>query len=958
MKRIMRIGTWNVQGISTKELEVFREINKHNIDIAALTETKRKGKGTEEKYGYIHVYSGVPKEERARSGVSLAIKSKYKKSIKTWHQVSDRILQVNMECKGHPCVIIAAYGPNNDSVITEKEKFFQDLTDLLEQLTNRKEVLLLGDLNGRTGKDKSEVIGPYGEEIQNDNGDRIIDMCYQTNLRVMNGWFEHKDIHKFTWTQPTRNLKSIIDYLIVKQQTKLKIRDVRAMRGPECGSDHHMLLSKIEFPFRKLSNNAEKEDESKEVETIKYNLMSLRDDSTKFLFQLRLAAKLPRVTEDSPENMYESIKACIHEAAGEALGEEKLYRTKYTTTPWWNQHLEDVTKDKKEAYEIWLTSPTNENRETYRQKRKNAQKEVIKAKNDHWDKTCQEINNCTGNTRANRAWKIVKGLKTENKDQAGISLIKMEEWRNYYRDLLTEDREQFMQDEPPNTDCRIDQRTQEDLITLQDVKRALIKMKNGKAPGPGGLNIELIKAAPEALLEKLVTLFGRCLNGEEPPSEWKKATITSIYKKGNRQNCQNYRGISVLCTTVRLYGRILKQKIENQTTESEEQNGFRPGRSCIDGIFTLKHLTEKRVERGQTVHLTFIDLKKAYDTVPLSKLWTCMEKEGVSELFIRAVRNLYSKCSSCVKMGNKLSEEFQVTKGLRQGCALAPTLFKIYLEAVLKNWKHKCHGMGIPIGDETLYTLLFADDQVVIAGDRDDSSYMFRKLEEEYEKWGLTISHKKTEYMVAGENDRQDLDVGQHKLKNCATFKYLGVTLSNTGKSNEDIKNKIGQGRRVIRQLNSVLWNNKIRSKTKTTIYRSIFESISTYGSETWELTKNNKQKLLSLEMDYWRRSCGVSRMDHVRNDRIREIMKVDGNILDTVERKQLTWYGHLQRMNEARWPIKIFKWIPPEKRKRGRPPRRWKRDIEEAMNARGLKDGDWQDRQGWKLRSEKRRRP
>lgn len=266
--------------------------------------------------------------------------------------------------------------------------------------------------------------------------------------------------------------------------------------------------------------------------------------------------------------------------------------------------------------------------------------------------------------------------------------------------------------------------------------------------------------------------------------------------------------------------------------------------------------------------------------------------------------------------------------------------------------------MGIPVGEETLYTLLFADDQVIIASDEDDSSYMVRHLQEEYQKWGLTINTSKTEYLVVGEEHVDDLDLGTTKIRHCNSYKYLGVTISSKGKSREDIINKIAQGKRVIRQLNSVLWNNKVTKRTKTTIYKTIVESISTYGSETWELNKRDKERLLALEMDFWRRSSGISRIERVRNERIREIMEVEGTILDTIDTKRLLWYGHLERMDNTRWPKKVWQWIPPERRKRGRPPRRWREDVQEAMDSRGLQEGDWVDRQRWKLGSERRRQP
>jgi len=90
-----------------------------------------------------------------------------------------------------------------------------------------------------------------------------------------------------------------------------------------------------------------------------------------------------------------------------------------------------------------------------------------------------------------------------------------------------------------------------------------------------------------------------------------------------------------------------------------------------------------------------------------------MRVAGINEIYVKAVKHFYENVSA-IKIGKRVSRNFQVTKGLRQGCAMAPTLFKIYINEALKKWKQHCETMGIPINDRFLYTLLFADDQVVI----------------------------------------------------------------------------------------------------------------------------------------------------------------------------------------------------------------------------------------------------
>jgi hypothetical protein len=138
----------------------------------------------------------------------------------------------------------------------------------------------------------------------------------------------------------------------------------------------------------------------------------------------------------------------------------------------------------------------------------------------------------------------------------------------------------------------------------------------------------------------------------------------------------------------------------------------------------------------------------------------------------------------------------------------------MYIDAALKMWSAKCKGMGIPIGEQTLYTLLFADDQVIVAADAEDVSYMTRKLEEEFTKWGLEINMNKTKYLAIGAT-AQDTKIGGNTIEACMEFKYLGVTFTHTESSHRDISNKISQAKKAIQLLNSILWSKKVQKKLR-----------------------------------------------------------------------------------------------------------------------------------------------
>lgn len=137
----MNFGTWNVQGINTKQKEVFDQLEKYQMDVVVLTETKKKGDGNEEIGSYIHFYSGVPKCRRAKAGVSIVLHKKLRKYIRNWEEVDERIMKMELEMRGHNIVIVGVYAPTDDALVNIKDDFDHKLTRLLVTSTTGRRFL-------------------------------------------------------------------------------------------------------------------------------------------------------------------------------------------------------------------------------------------------------------------------------------------------------------------------------------------------------------------------------------------------------------------------------------------------------------------------------------------------------------------------------------------------------------------------------------------------------------------------------------------------------------------------------------------------------------------------------------------------------------------------------------------------------------------------------------------------
>ena len=178
-----------------------------------------------------------------------------------------------------------------------------------------------------------------------------------------------------------------------------------------------------------------------------------------------------------------------------------------------------------------------------------------------------------------------------------------------------------------------------------------------------------------------------------------------------------------------------------------------------------------------------------------------------------------------------------------------------------------------------------------------------------------------------------------------------------SGTDNKEISSRVIQERKCIACLNGTLWRKDIRKERKLNIYNVLIKSSLLYGSETWRLKENNKRRVKATEMDALRRSSRISRKERIRNVTIRQQIGLEETIIKEIEQNQLTWYGHVQRIAEGRLPKIAVKWMPKQKRARGRPKKNWMDGIRKAMNERNLNEGQWEDRKQWSLGVGQRRK-
>ena len=181
-------------------------------------------------------------------------------------------------------------------------------------------------------------------------------------------------------------------------------------------------------------------------------------------------------------------------------------------------------------------------------------------------------------------------------------------------------------------------------------------MANAKAVGPDGLPAELLKLGFQQdrtiLLElhRLTTLIWR---QGKVPQQWKDAVITVLHKKGDKTECGNYRGISLVSHAGKVLLHVVARRLGTYCKAkgllSEEQCGFGPNRSTTDMMFVVRRLQEVGRKAGVSLFTCFIDLQKAYDTVDRTLLWQVLTRIGVPPQMIAVIRQFHDWMRACVR---------------------------------------------------------------------------------------------------------------------------------------------------------------------------------------------------------------------------------------------------------------------------------------------------------------------
>jgi exonuclease III len=879
-KSSLKIASWNVNGLGGADLNKLKDqvFTKHikQHDIIAILETHcPKDKtvfipGYKTHQCYVN-YSG----KKEIGGIALLIKNELWSNVPIIKDSKDYVwfkLNKSFFSLEKDLYVCAAYIPPEKSKYLKLRNEQDILVQIADDIANYSEqghVLLMGDLNGRTGvmkdyiSDDSDTFNtpntiPYqvdqdiGDRLSQDDqpqsvnprGKQIIDLCVQSRLRILNGRSLGDTYGYFTCHRS--NGSSVVDYMLANEELMHRILcfKVHPLQGGL--SDHCMISSLLKSNFstqniKQIPQSTGHTFQWKEEDVENYqNALTSPEIQKKIKLILShnydTTTDINKAVTDMSDILIKTADKSLRRTGGTSHKKQKPNK------PWFDKSLASMRKELMKKAKLLGQFPTDPQvrgsyykfLKQYNRNRKYKQrlyKQNIVTKLDHMRVE-----------KPSEFWKILDLLKSEETRDNPATNISLEEWGHYFRELNNSSTAESNPWGGKTVDVlkNIQHNTLDEPIQEQEIVDAIKKLKNRKAQGPDTIRNEMLKYSQHALLPCLKKIFNIVLQSGQYPDEWARGYISPLFKTGNPFIKDNYRGITITSCLGKLFNSIMNSRIDkhlkSNNTIPETQIAYKANSRTSDHIFVLKSMIDKQLKKERKpLYACFIDFKKAFDSIPHEALFYKLATVGIGGNTHNLIRDMYKKTQLCVKVGSQMSNSFPSNIGVRQGDNLSPTLFKIYTHDLPDIVDHKCDAPTLDTSK--VGCLLFADDAVVLSTSASGLQQELHNLQHYCQKWELTVNTSKTKVMVfspSGRKTSPKITYDDKEIECVNEYKYLGTLLTSGGQFTKTCEDLYKRGLKAFFKLRKYIARSNIKCSTYMHLFETVVKPVLMYGSEVW----------------------------------------------------------------------------------------------------------------------------
>ena len=948
------LGTFNVRGLtkSYKQRSLSEDINRYNIDICCLQETKiKENKDILLENGNRLITLGT-ETGNIHYGNGFIINKKWRESVNSFWKVSDRIciLQLktaksqNKDPKNptyqttlqgtkneikmkitklnpidHVITIINVYAPTSDIAKTNKqelEKFYSQLTKITNDLKQSTSIIFTaGDFNSKVGKSEGyeTCLGKWSRGTRNENGEKLIDFCESSNKFICNTAFQHQAKHITTWQCQTKNKKTNkivnvynqIDYIIMDKNQIHTLSDSRSYSGAETSSDHRIVVARMEVNWSKLYSKSNPTKTEKRIDTNKL----VYDKDIQEKYQQESERKINELINNNNSDM-NNVKNVLKEVAIEQLGYVDQKPKRFTDT-----NIEKLSKQQKQLRLEIENNKDPEKHDELRNKRKQLMKDIQKRIKCLQEKEVDDILKEVGETNEDaQMFKAVKKLNKQNPEipsifnESGQSVTNKQEM---YKIIEKHFKEHFHKENIPEIQRHIGvPKPLTKKIDTTEIKSVVNKMSNNKA-ALNNTPIELIKYGPSIVHEQIAENINEMFENHRD-LELGKGELVPLPKPNKAKGPVNHlRPITLLDIIRKILSKIEVNRTENVLNRylSKSQCAYRKGKSTTEIIWAYKWIIAKIQEQEIEVHVVGIDMSSAFDTIHRHKILE-IAQDIMEEDELRILRALLSETSLKVRVKGAQATPFPSNISSPQDDSVSGPLFTIYFEHYLKKLRQELDNEPINVNDinpkwiEQRNSCLpnemaYADDCDLLTENEKTKTIIEKKATTILKEGNLHVNQTKTEHTLLKRKKNTKDEIWRN-------VKKLGSLLGDR----EDIKRR--------KQLSCIAFNNSkklwlkrkyITIKRKLKLYDSLVKSILLYNCSTWGLTVQDMRNLNSFHRRQLRKVINIRWPQTINNKKLYEKTNTKPISVDITKRRW-TLLGHILRMDKntpGRLAMKYF---------------------------------------------------
>lgn len=877
----LKIIAWNIEGIKSRlwgnklKSNEFLDMAK-NHDIIGLTETH----ALEESLvvpGFTCFQlnrRNTKNLSRGNGGIAVFVKHDVSKGVVLVNSNNENILWLKLKKTffgtERDIFLGTVYFSPKIYETTNKLDYINDLENDLVNFSSDNECILMGDFNARTGNQQDTIeinkvlesenldqshslCTPHvkqrnSEDIISDNrGNKIIELCSSFEMSIINGRkigdsFGRKTC--YNW-----NGSSVVDYVISSNNLFDTIRYFYISSLFPTFSIHCPLSFGLNFKtmFSRCSNH---ETNTHQI-TYKYKWSETANGS--FLKTLKSDFLLSKVNilktdieanSDSTQQLLEKVNSLFDFAAdmsGLKIKTKSGGRTISKSKPWFDTDCKEKKIQVDKFAKFVKRHHNDQELNTLLYKHKKQYKQLVKSKRRSYKHSIvNDIKSAGYNPKT--LWSKITNLHNmETDDSHDTSHISTTSWLDHFS-KLGDGGEEIQTHFPRQEEGDLDY-----LITVEELKAAVKKLKNKKSPGYDQIINEMIKCFHDTYPDLLLNLFNYIFVEGKFPTHWSSGMIVPIYKKGAKNDPSNYRGITLSSCLGKLFCSILNNRLNNFIRQNNilgpEQLGFVAGNRTSDAIYILHSLIEKYCKlQNQKLYVCFIDFEKAFDKVSRTLLLNKLHNIGLKGKFLNILTSIYSEDKACLKLNNSLTDLYPVNIGVKQGCVLSPTLFNLFLSDLPSGFNNlEMHAPKLL--HSKVSSLFWADDLALISTSLNGLQVAMNKLKTYSEENKLSVNINKTKFMIFNKTGRllknQRLFYDTTDVELVRNFVYLGIKFCSSGTWSETLRDLKARGLRAyakIRKLLGNLFTQDIVLSIK--LFDALVRPILLYCSDIWGNSK------------------------------------------------------------------------------------------------------------------------